>query len=95
MTTVDEVQRLVSRRFGIRRHDMLGKGKWKRIARPRQLAMYLTRALTDLSYPEIGDAFKRDHTTALHAVQMVEDLIGRDPVVGAVVDEMAEALEAP
>ena len=49
------------------------------IARPRQIAMYLSKMLTTKSYPEIGNSFGgRDHTTVMHAVKRVEELMARD-----------------
>ena len=51
------------------------------IARPRQIAMYLAKDLTSKSLPEIGLAFGRDHTTILHAIRLIEDLVKTDATI--------------
>jgi len=58
---------------------MYSKKRTRILARPRQMAMYLARELTDLSYPEIGQSFgARDHTTVLHACAKIEELKASD-----------------
>ena len=63
------------------------------MARPRQLAMYLAKILTPLSLPDIGKAFGRDHTTVIHAVKTIEDLIVRDKELAADVDLLSRRLK--
>ena len=59
---------------------MFSARRARQIARPRQIAMYLSKNLTSLSYPEIGRKFgNRDHTTIMHAVKKIEDVIKLDP----------------
>jgi len=59
---------------------MVSKKRSRSIARPRQLAMSLSKELTDLSLPDIGQAFGgRDHTTVLHACRKIEQLMREDP----------------
>ena len=77
--TVDEIQKQVSSHFHIRIADMFSARRSRQIARPRQIAMYLAKNLTSLSYPEIGRRFgNRDHTTIMHAVRKVEELMVSD-----------------
>lgn len=74
--TIDEIQKQVARHFNIRVADMFSARRSREIARPRQIAMYLAKNLTSLSYPEIGRHFgNRDHTTIMHAVRRVEELM--------------------
>lgn len=64
--------------------DLLSKKRTRVIARPRQIAMSLARELTQLSLPEIGNAFGgRDHTTVLHACKTIELLRNSDNVIEA------------
>jgi chromosomal replication initiator protein len=71
--SIDLIQRKVSEYFDIKLSDMRAKKRSKAIAYPRQIAMYLTRQLTDYSLPEIGDQFGgRDHTTVIHACDKIE-----------------------
>ena len=66
--TVDSIKERVSKNFKIKIEDFNSKKRTRAIAYPRQIAMYLTRELTDLSLPKIGDEFGgRDHTTVIHA----------------------------
>jgi len=78
--TIDLIQKKVSEYFDIKLSDMRAKKRSKAIAYPRQIAMYLTRQLTDYSLPEIGDQFGgRDHTTVIHACDKIaEDLKTKD-----------------
>ena len=74
--TVDDIQKQVASHFHIRVADMFSARRSRQIARPRQIAMYLAKNLTSLSYPEIGRRFgNRDHTTIMHAVRKVEELM--------------------
>lgn len=70
--TVDRVKEEVSQNFSIKMEDFISKKRTRAIAFPRQIAMYLTRELTDLSLPKIGDEFGgRDHTTVIHACDKI------------------------
>jgi len=73
--TIDEIQRAVADYFNLRLSEMLSERRARNIARPRQVAMYLSKQLTSRSLPEIGRRFGgRDHTTVMHAVRKIEDL---------------------
>jgi len=80
LITVDFVQRAVAEEFGISLQDFKTKRRNKNVVLPRQVAMYLSRELTDLSLPEIGGYFGgRDHTTVLHSYNKIkESLIKND-----------------
>ncbi|OLS02719.1 chromosomal replication initiator protein DnaA [Tissierella creatinophila] len=70
--TVDLIKEEVSQNFNIKIDDFTSKKRTRAIAFPRQIAMYLTRELTDLSLPKIGDEFGgRDHTTVIHACDKI------------------------
>jgi chromosomal replication initiator protein len=69
----------VAAHYGVRVSEMFSARRARNIARPRQIAMYLAKNLTSLSYPEIGRQFGgRDHTTVMHAVRTVENLMKSD-----------------
>lgn len=73
--TIDNIQRSVAEYYRIKMADMLSKRRNRSVARPRQVAMTLSKELTNHSLPEIGDAFGgRDHTTVLHACKQVSKL---------------------
>ncbi|MFH1457652.1 MAG: chromosomal replication initiator protein DnaA [Candidatus Omnitrophota bacterium] len=73
LITVDFIQRCVSEEFGVSLHELKTKRRHKNIVLPRQVAMYLSRELTELSLPEIGDHFGgKDHTTVLHSYNKIK-----------------------
>lgn len=75
LVTIDNIQRSVAEYYKIKMADMLSKRRNRSIARPRQVAMTLSKELTNHSLPEIGDAFGgRDHTTVLHACKQINKL---------------------
>ncbi len=77
--TIDEIQRAVCEYYRIDRQEMSSKRRARAIARPRQVAMYLSKLMTPRSYPEIGRKFgNRDHSTVIHAVRLVEQLRAED-----------------
>lgn len=77
--TIDEIQRTVAEYYNLRLAEMLSQRRSRVIARPRQVAMYLSKQLTSRSLPEIGRKFGgRDHTTVMHAVRKIEDLVRSD-----------------
>jgi len=75
LVSVDNIQRTVAEYFKIKISDLLSKRRSRSVARPRQVAMALSKELTNHSLPEIGDAFGgRDHTTVLHACRKIAEL---------------------
>jgi chromosomal replication initiator protein len=77
--TIEEIQRKVAEHYNIRLADMVGPKRSRAIARPRQVAMYLSKQLTLRSLPEIGRRFGgRDHTTIMHGVRKIEELMATD-----------------
>jgi chromosomal replication initiator protein len=85
--TIEEIQRKVAEHYNVRLSDMIGPKRMRTIARPRQIAMYLAKQLTPRSLPEIGRRFGgRDHTTIMHGVRKIEELMAQDT-------QMAEDLQ--
>jgi chromosomal replication initiator protein len=79
---IDNIQRTVADYYKLRLGDLLSKKRSRSVARPRQLAMALSKELTNHSLPEIGDAFGgRDHTTVLHACRKIEELKEMNPEI--------------
>jgi chromosomal replication initiator protein len=77
--TIDEIQRRVAEHFNIKMAEMTSSRRARVVARPRQVAMYLAKQLTQRSLPEIGRKFGgRDHTTVMHAVKKIEELTRSD-----------------
>ncbi|WP_245479659.1 chromosomal replication initiator protein DnaA, partial [Hansschlegelia zhihuaiae] len=76
---VEDIQRIVAKHYQVSRADVLSSRRTQNVVRPRQVAMYLSKTLTLRSLPEIGRRFGgRDHTTVLHAVRKIDELIKTD-----------------
>ena len=93
--TIEEIQKRVSAHFNVRIADMHSARRARAVARPRQVAMYLSKQLTSRSLPEIGRKFGgRDHTTVMHAVRKVEELKATDSSFAEDVELLRRMLEA-
>ncbi len=90
---IDYIQKTVASYFGIKVADLKSKKRKKVVAYPRQVAMYLARELTRESYPEIGHKFGgKDHSTVIHAVTKISDLIKTDPYTKNTVEAITSSL---
>jgi len=90
---VEEIQDRVSRSFGISRAELVGSTRAATPLRARQVAIYLTRELTDLSLPQIGRLYGgRDHSTVLNSIRRIEARFGEDEQLAARVDELRAAI---
>ena len=73
--SVDNIQKITAEYYNIKLSDLLSKRRSRSVARPRQMAMFLAKELTNYSLPEIGDSFGgRDHTTVIHACKKIKEL---------------------
>lgn len=91
--TIDEIQRKVAEHYNIKLADMHSARRARNVARPRQVAMFLSKQLTARSLPEIGRKFGgRDHTTVMHAVRKVEELATEDASFAQDVEVIRRAL---
>jgi len=92
--TIEEIQKRVAEHFNIKVSDMHSARRSRGVARPRQVAMYLSKLLTPRSLPEIGRKFGgRDHTTVMHAVRKVEELRASDASFAEDVELLRRMLE--
>jgi chromosomal replication initiator protein len=93
--TIDEIQRRVAEHFNIKLAEMTSSRRARAVARPRQVAMYLAKQLTSRSLPEIGRKFGgRDHTTVIHAVKKIEELIETDSALAEDVELLRRMLQS-
>ena len=92
--TIEEIQRRVAEHFNMKLADMHSERRARAVARPRQVAMYLSKQLTTRSLPEIGRKFgNRDHTTVMHAVRKIEELCALDAGFSEDVELLRRMLE--
>ncbi len=93
--TIEEIQRKVAEHWSIRLTDMTSARRARAVARPRQVAMFLAKQLTSRSLPEIGRKFgNRDHTTVMHAVSRVTELMEQDAEFQERVELLRRMLES-
>lgn len=92
--TIEEIQKRVAEHYNIRLTDMSSARRARNVARPRQVAMYLAKQLTQRSLPEIGRRFgNRDHTTVMHAVSRIAELMQADSGFAEDVELLRRMLE--
>ncbi len=91
--SIESIQNAVSDYFHLHRDDLLSKSRTRHITHPRQIAMYLCRRHTDASFPVIGDRFGgRDHSTVIHATQVIERRMQHEPKLRETIERLAERL---
>ncbi|WP_375346233.1 chromosomal replication initiator protein DnaA [Priestia megaterium] len=92
--TIQDIQQIVGQEFNIKLDDFKAKKRTKSVAFPRQIAMYLSRELTDFSLPKIGEEFGgRDHTTVIHAHEKISKLVQTDIDLQKQIKEISESLK--
>jgi chromosomal replication initiator protein len=92
--TIERIQELVSDRFGLSLDELCSDKRSQNIVYPRQVAMYLSRELTDSSLPKIGKQFGgRDHTTVIHATSKIARMIREDRDVYNLVQELTKRIK--
>ncbi|MBN8202158.1 MULTISPECIES: chromosomal replication initiator protein DnaA [Bacillaceae] len=92
--TIHEIQRVVGEHFNVKLEDFKAKKRTKSVAFPRQIAMYLSRELTDFSLPKIGEEFGgRDHTTVIHAHEKISKMLQSDSQFEKQLKEINEMLK--
>ena len=95
-TSVEEIQQQVAERFGISRAELIGSSRAATPLRARQVAIFLTRELTDLSLPQIGRLYGgRDHSTVLNSLRRIEAGLGDDADLAERVQELRGAIHNP
>ncbi len=91
--TIDVIQDVVAGYFNLRVEDLKSQRRTRNVAYPRQIAMYLSRKLTDMSLPKIGEEFGgRDHTTVIHAYEKISDTLNTDESLQHTVNDITKKL---
>ncbi|MDP8254945.1 MAG: chromosomal replication initiator protein DnaA [Candidatus Alcyoniella australis] len=91
--TIEDIQKTVADYYHVKVHDLRGHRKPKIIAHPRQVAMYLSRKITEASYPEIGQRFGgKDHSTVIHAVNRIVKKMQEDINLSGEIDSLLKTL---
>ncbi|MDY0409937.1 chromosomal replication initiator protein DnaA [Virgibacillus soli] len=91
--TIEKIMQTVGEKYNVKIDEFIAKKRTKAIAFPRQIAMYLSRELTDASLPKIGEEFGgRDHTTVLHAYDKISKMVEADTLFQKTIEELKEVL---
>jgi len=94
LITVDFIQRCVAEEFGVSLQELKTKRRNKQVVFPRQIAMYLSRELTDLSLPEVGELFGgKDHTTVLHSYKKIKEDLYKNPELKERVEKVIQVIQ--
>lgn len=92
--SVNNIKKVVGKHFSIRMEDFNSRRKNQSITWPRQIAMFLTTEMTELSLPEIGREFNRDHSTVVHARDLVKEKVKQDPFFAAEINQIIADIKA-
>lgn len=96
VVTILDIQKTVGAEYNVKLEDFKARKRTQSVAFPRQIAMYLSREMTDFSLPKIGEEFGgRDHTTVIHACDKISRLLDEDPEFRGKVDEIRDSLKNP
>ena len=91
--SVENIQKTTAEYYNIKMSDILSKRRSRSVARPRQMAMFLAKELTNYSLPEIGESFGgRDHTTVMHAIKTISDKVDNNDVIGNTISKLRTEL---
>ena len=91
--TIDLIQDVIAAYFNLRVEDLKSQRRTRNIAYPRQIAMYLSRKLTDMSLPKIGEEFGgRDHTTVIHAYEKISESLNKDESLEHTINDITKKL---
>ena len=90
---LDYIKEVVANFYSINVHDLYSKSRAQNIVFPRHIAMYISRMLTDFSLIKISESFNRDHSTLIHAIEKIENLIIEDETVKDEIDAIVEKIQ--
>ena len=92
--TIEMIQKFVADHFNVKLTELKAKNNAKSIAEPRQIAMYLTKALTDSSLPEIGKGFGgKHHSTVIHSIRKIDTMRKRDPAFDRLINSFVQSFK--
>ena len=91
--TIDKIFAAVFKKYNIPKEEVTGKKQNKEIATARHVANYLIREITEMSFPNVGKIFGRDHTTAISSIKKVQKMIVTDPIFAADIENMKKEIQ--
>ena len=91
--TCELIQQAVAEYYGVSVQDIVGQKRKREIALPRQVAIYLTREMTEMSLPRIGDSFKRDHSTIMHSCDKIAEMVKTSSEMANTIDDLKKSIQ--
>lgn len=91
--TIDKIFAAVYKKFDIPKEEIVGKKRTKEIAKVRHITIYLIREITEMSYPNIGKLFERDHATIMSSLDVVKKSITADPLLAADIENIKKEIQ--
>lgn len=91
--TIDKIFAAVYKKFDIPKEELVGKKRTKEIAKVRHIAIFLIREITEMSYPNIGKIFEKDHSTVMSSLEVVKRTIAADPLYAADIEAIKKEIE--
>ena len=91
--TIDKIFAAVYKKFDIPKEEIVGKKRTKEIAKVRHISIYLIREITEMSYPNIGKLFERDHATIMSSLDVVKKTISADPLLAADIENIKKEIQ--
>ena len=90
--TVDKIFAAVYKKYNVKREDLVGSKRTKELAAARHITIYLIRKITDMSFPNIGKIFGRDHSTVMSSIETVEKRLRSDTVFNVEINELIKEI---
>jgi len=90
--TVDKIFAAIFKKYGVKKEDIVGKSRNKEIANARHIAIYLIKEITEMSYPDVGKIFSRDHTTMIASYQNIEKRLASEAMMQVEIDELKKEI---
>ena len=91
--TVDKVFNAIFKKYSIRREDLVGSRRTKEVASARHITIYLIRKITDMSFPNIGKIFGRDHSTIMSSIETIEKRLKNDNIFNVEINELIKEIK--
>ncbi|MGC9071070.1 MAG: helix-turn-helix domain-containing protein, partial [Elusimicrobiales bacterium] len=91
--TIEDIQEVVAQEYGISIDELMSKQRREKLVFPRHIAIYLAHELTDMSWTDIGKAFDKDHSTAIHASDKIKSMISNDPFFAEAINKIINKIK--
>ena len=91
--TVDKIFSAIEKKYDVGKAELVGKSRVKDVAQARHIAIYLVRTITEMSLPNIGKLFNRDHSTVISSIDAIEKKISSSPAIEIEINELIKEIK--